>query len=83
MQCANCSKWIQTHAFTNHVEQCMGGSVLMIKEKVQNELNKENLHIAVSQTVIKDSEDKKKPYTEYKIQVSLGEVKWKVNKRYK
>jgi hypothetical protein len=37
----------------------------------------------VSQTVVKESEDKKKPYTEYKVQISMGETKWKVTKRYK
>jgi hypothetical protein len=32
---------------------------------------------------MKESEDKKKPYTEYIVQISIGENKWKVNKRYK
>ena len=54
-----------------------------IKQKSQHDNNKENLHISVSQTVIKESEDKKKPYTEYKIQISMGEARWKSNKRYK
>ncbi len=83
MQCANCSKYVQAHAFSNHVELCLGGSTSNLKEKTQYDLNKENLHIAVSQTVVKDAEEKKKPYTEYKIQVSMGETKWRVSKRYK
>ena len=46
--------------------------------------NKENLHITVSLNVVKDFEDRKKPYTEYIIQVMKNEnAKSKVHKRYK
>ena len=36
MQCANCSKWVQTHAFSTHVQQCLGGCASLMKEKMQN-----------------------------------------------
>lgn len=52
-----------------------------MKEKMQE--GRDNLHITVSQTVVKDNEDRKKPYTEYRVQMTLGDAKWKVCKRYK
>ena len=42
------------------------------------------LHITVSQqTIMKDFEENKKPFTEYTVQISSGEKKWKVTKKYK
>ena len=54
MQCSNCSKNVQSHAFENHVEQCLGNSMVSVKDKGYHE-NKENIHISVSQTVVKES----------------------------
>lgn len=49
-----------------------------------NHHNSSALHITVSQqTVTKDYEENKKPYTEYIIQITQGDKKWKVAKRYK
>jgi hypothetical protein len=31
MQCVNCSKSIQSHAFASHTEQCCGMSMVSIK----------------------------------------------------
>ena len=81
MQCANCSKYVQTHTFCHHVQQCMGGSV--IKDKVHHESNKENMQIWVSKTQVKMNDEKKKPYTQYKIKVTVGDNSWNVAKRYK
>ena len=84
MQCLNCSKYIQTHSFSSHLEQCIGGSTHTMKEKtVHHESNKENFQIWVSKTEVKMNEDKKKPYTEYKIKVSAGDKSWFISKRYK
>ena len=54
MQCANCTKSIQTHAFSSHLEQCLGGSLISTKEKNHHhEFNKENMQIWVSKTEVK------------------------------
>lgn len=62
------------------------------RTKTATDCNKENLHITVSQNVVKESEDRKKPYTEYIVQIIRNETgkskgneatKSKVHKRYK
>jgi hypothetical protein len=54
MQCIACSKWIQTHLFSGHIEQCCGSVAQQsIREKTGNDFSRDTLHIAVSQTVIK------------------------------
>lgn len=83
MQCLSCSKWIQAHAFAPHVEQCCGPSAGSLREKPAAEHNREAVHISVGQTVMREGEERKKPFTEYVVQVALGESKWKVSKRYK
>jgi hypothetical protein len=65
------------------MEQCCGSSVTSLREKTTPDYNRETVHITVGQTIIKESEDKKKPYTEYVVQLMVGEIKWKVSKRYK
>lgn len=83
MQCGHCNKWIQTNTFASHIEQCCSSSMAFLREKTSPDFNKQNVHITVSQTVIKESEDKKKPYTEYIVQISIGDTKWKTHRRYK
>jgi len=53
MQCATCGKSIQSHVFNSHLEQCIGSSMVSLREKTQPDFNRDNLHITVSQTVIK------------------------------
>ena len=50
----------------------------------QSLLNGANIQITVSQqTVAKDFDDNKKPYTEYILNITYNKKTWKVAKRYK
>ena len=57
---------------------------MSIRQKTLPDFNlKQNIHISVSQNVLKEGEDKKKPYIEYIIQISTDERKWKIKKQYR
>lgn len=53
MQCHNCGKWIQTHTFSAHIEQCCGISSTSLRQKNTTDYNREVIHISVSQTIVK------------------------------
>ena len=89
-----CSKLVPTASFAQHIEDCSHEEQENLSErtKTASDCNKENLHITVSQNVVKESEDRKKPYTEYIVQIIRNDTskskgheatKSKVHKRYK
>ena len=52
-----------------------------------NEINKNQalseIKLSITQTLIKEDEQTKKPYTEYVIQIKTEGKKWTINRRYK
>ena len=85
LQCLHCSKWIANTTFPQHLAACAESSLNKHIERLntkENPVDSSGLHIAISQTLIKEVEENK-PFTEYYIQLALGGRKWTVTRRYK
>ncbi|CAI2381191.1 unnamed protein product [Moneuplotes crassus] len=78
IQCKYCNKYYKQAAFMTHSQSC---SLSQIIPKQKETLS--NIEICITQTLIREDENIKKPFTMYVIETTLGEENWMIQRKYK
>lgn len=78
VQCKYCSKYYKPNIFKTHVQSWALTHII----PEQNEFIT-NIEISITQTLIREDENIKKPFTMYVIESNLGEDTWTVQRKYK
>lgn len=78
VQCKYCSKFYPSNGFLSHSQICAIGET-----STCDKINLSGLAITITQTVIKEDENLRKPFTIYVIEVKLDGDTWIVQRKYK
>lgn len=78
LQCKSCDEHFKNDDFVSHTQICS-----MNKSEHTKSQQFSDFKFSIIQTLIKEDDQSKKPYTEYVIQVKLDNKKWMISRRYK
>jgi len=78
LQCKYCDEYFKNDQFIAHSQTCTNEKPEQTKSQMLSDLK-----FSIIQTLIKEDDQSKKPFTEYVIQVKLEGKKWIITRRYK
>jgi len=77
-QCKYCNKFYPSSIFMTHTQTCSIGGAIQTER-----VNFANMEISITQTLIREDENLRKPFTIYVIKVELDGDHWVVQRKYK